>query len=689
MSWGKLNPSWRRFGGPVALTVGLLAVAPLLTASAPPTATTAHAAQLPYNACTRNSGFYASNPVQRVLNDEYTWASYPVTKVGDGNGDIDWNLDPYDRVSWRMWLHSLRWTGTALDAIGQGDERAAVHLKAVVRDWAADNPYPWNKTPIAQEATMHRTNVLLCLRTVLAQRNNGTLPAEDGWLDDIIMTHARSLEHYFSGHDNHGTDESLVMLGLGCLLDESYYRELALQRLQVQLGHAIYPDGSVNEQSVGYAAFNYSLWSRTLSVIRQCTSQDPLADTVATRLRALSMFLAHAMTPQGTFQQLGDTEDLNRPPLAGTPQEWAATNGASGRPPSLRVAVYPSGYVFGRSGWGDHQTPYRDHSVYSIRFGPKQAHHGHADHMSITYQAKGARILIDPGYGEYTRDAWQDYFKGPAAHNQLVLPGMGSARATMLTASTVSAGTPTADYFQLRDTPGTAMARTRDVLVLHDPDLMLVADQGSSSRAGTFEQLWHLDPGTTVATGPFAAVARIPAAGTTQAGTPPAGTPTAGTPAGGTPTGAAARSRTPAAGTPAAGTAHSAAAGAGAAAAPPAVTTTFLRLPYRGTQLRPAPPSVTSGSTQPIKGWWWPTIFTRQPAPVISMAEQGTAATMLTAVVPGKAGTTVRATPSLGGDKKTWVYTFTLATPASNGTPASTRVVQVGIRVDGSMYRIR
>ncbi len=650
MSGGKLDDLVaRRFSAPLTVTAALVLTTPLLSASSAPggwsgDAGAARPAAVTYNACTRNAQFYAANPLDNVLSDKYKWATYPVTTVGDGKGDINWKLNPYKRVSWSMWLHSLRWLGAALDAANRGDQQAADHLLAVVRDWTNDNPYPWNGSPTAQEATMHRTNVLLCLRTMLSNRNNGTLPDKARWLDDVILTHAKSLQAYFSGYGNHGTDESLAMLGVGCLLDRADYRNLAGQRLLAILDQAIYPDGSVNEQSTGYASFNYSLWSRTRAVVRQCTPESRFADTVDARLSALATFLAHAMTPQRTFHQLGDTEDLLRPPLVGTPHEYPATDGASGRPPANRVAVYRSGYVFGRSGWGTPEVPYRAQSAYSIRFGTKQQYHGHADHMSLTYQAKGAPILIDPGYGEYTQDGWQKYVKGPTAHNQLVIPGMTSARTTALARSRIgSNGTGrNADYFQLRDIPGTGMARTRDVIVLSDPDLILVADRGSTKRTGTFQQLWHLPPRTTVTTGRYAAVARSASSPTT----------------------ADLRSNSATTNTD--------------------VVTTFLRLSYRGARVLPAVPVVTTGSTRPVQGWWWPTIFSKQRAPVVSMAQRGTSATMLTAVVPGRRGTTVRATAALAGDKKTWVYTFTVAAPGTAG-----QVAQVAIRADGSMLRIR
>ena len=52
------------------------------------------------------------------------------------------------------------------------------------------------------------------------------------------------------------------------------------------------------------------------------------------------------------------------------------------------------------------------------------AAHGHADALSITLRAFGARFLIDPGtYDYFTYPEWRDYFRKTRAHNTIEIDG--------------------------------------------------------------------------------------------------------------------------------------------------------------------------------------------------------------------------------------------------------------------------
>ncbi|WP_405072299.1 hypothetical protein OG558_23340 [Kribbella sp. NBC_01510] len=70
--------------------------------------------------------------------------------------------------------------------------------------------------------------------------------------------------------------------------------------------------------------------------------------------------------------------------------EYAGSLGTKGTAPPWRVGIYSAGYVFGRTGWGTDATRgFAGESMYSIRFGPARAFHGHLDHASITYTSPG------------------------------------------------------------------------------------------------------------------------------------------------------------------------------------------------------------------------------------------------------------------------------------------------------------
>jgi hypothetical protein len=216
-------------------------------------------------------------------------------------------------------------------------------------------------------------------------------------------------------------------------------------------------------------------------------------------------FLAWATTPAGKLEQLGDTMSIATPVIAGTAAEYAATRGAVGTAPEPRVKVYSQGYVFGRSSWQNLATS----SYYTLRFGPKMAHHGHMDRTSVTFWSNGRPILVDSGHIGYTNKTARKYLISTQAHNNVSTPPRTGLRPSMGGASLTSWFTTDAgDGFTVADRSLGMLvngryvpyAKSRSVIVLHDPDVMIVSDTVGGGAAGQiWTQRWHMAPGMKVA----------------------------------------------------------------------------------------------------------------------------------------------------------------------------------------------
>jgi len=523
--------------------------------------------------CSGFSGIDAKVPLPMLLQDTFAWGDDPPYRVGDGSGDIRWRSDPYNKPSWYMWLHSLRWLGQGIEAAKKGNRPALTHVMAVIQDWVRDNPYSWRGDVGAWESTMHRTNVLICARqAVLAGLRVRQLPPQYTWLDQALLDHAKFMEENWGGPSNHGTDESIAMFGVGCTLGRPELKTLAVQRLTEAITTAIDPQGSTNEQSVGYAMFNYQLWGRASTALHRCGA-DP-GPVIEQRRRALAEWLALATTSTGQLPQVGDAIRQKPVDVAGTSLEYAASLGKKGTVPSRRTAVFDAGYIFGRTGWGEDR-PFTRESSYTIRFGPGRRYHGHEDHTSITYTSHGRDILIDPGHSGYQLDKWQNWTKSQMAHNVMTIPaGKATGAETRLVSAAIA---PTSEYYALADTPVEGVERTRDVLVLKDPDLIITLDRGQSATEQRYETLWHLPPDQKV---------------TMQSPT------------------------------------H-------AVAAKPGDTskTHLLQIPY-GQPLPADATTLEQGKSDPVQGWYFPTIFDRQPAPVVKFNRTAPTATILSAIIP-------------------------------------------------------
>ena len=535
--------------------------------------TTAGAAAAGTYTCPGFSTVDDATPLSSVMQDVYAWGGFKPYKVGNGSGNINWKLNPYSNPSWYMWFHSLRWLGQGITAASQGDTNALAHVTTIVHDWVLDNPYSWKADVGAWESTMHRTNVIICTRqAVLAGLNVTTLPAQYAWLDAALLDHATFLVNNWSGAWNHGTDESIALFGVGCTLDRADYKTLAQNRLAAAITTSIDAQGSTNEQSTAYAQFNYSLWGRAVDVLRACGA-DP-GTTITTRRALMADWLALATNSLGNLHQIGDSEVVRTAPIAGTPLEYAGSQGASGIAPTQRVGVYSAGYVFGRSGWGTNAT-FADQSSYSIRYGPARQLHGHSDHTSLTYTARGRDIVIDGGHAGYQNDVWRTWAKSPFAQSSMTTPL--SADLLPATKLTRYALNPTSDFYEFSDVPGTGISRVRATLVLRSPDLVVTLDRASAKKAQQFQTLWHLpsDQKATV------------------------------------------YSRTTA-----------------LAMRPGDTTRTILfQVPYR----QPLPPGailLKQAQTNPIQGWTYPNITTRLAAPTLMFARSGTTASILSFIAP-------------------------------------------------------
>lgn len=530
--------------------------------------------------CPGYSGINADNPVSRLYEDTFQWGKVlPAYQVGNGKGDINWRLNPYDQPSWYMWLHSLRWLGTGIEAARAGNKKAMARVTAIVHDWVKDNPYDWKPDVGAHEATMHRTNVLICTRqSILTGLKVKTLPASYAWLDQALLDHARFLEKNWSGAGNHGTDESIAMFGIGCTLGREPLKQLAQRRLLRAITESIDKQGSTNEQSTAYAQFNHSLWGRAIKAMQECGA-DP-GTTIAARRNALANWLALATDPTGKLPQLGDSEEVLTTRVPGTPLDYAGSLGRYGKRPTQRIGIFDAGYIFGRTGWGE-KRPFGLESTYSIRYGPARTLHGHDDHMAISYTSHGRPILIDGGHAGYKVDKWRNWVKSEYAHNVMASPLMlGRATETKLVRSKIQ---PTSEFYELADQPGPGITRKRSVLVLKDPDLIVALDRATSEQDQPFQTMWHLPAGQTVVNpSPSTVVAQKPG---------------------------------------------------------DKVKTILLQIPYQQ-ELSPDATKVAQGSEDPIQGWHYPKTIQKLAAPTVSFNRSGKSATILSVIIPvdSKAG---------------------------------------------------
>ncbi|MBB2913871.1 hypothetical protein FHS43_005180 [Streptosporangium becharense] len=405
-----------------------------------------------------------------IMDGRLEFLDLPPVKVGK---DVDWRTDPYRNRSWSMVFHSLRWMGRLVADYETNEDRTYLtRAVEIAKDWVADNPrggartspYAWQEHPIALRAP-----ALVCLSKHVSEP----------WLTASLAEHAKMLADpklYEKGH-NHGIDQDIALLGIGCRYGRDQWADLAVRRLTETVKLDVDSQGALREQAPRYAIYVHDRLKVAMENIRSCGRKVPAE--ISRRWESMENFIAHSTQPDGFMVPIGD-------------------GGADVRPvgyahPKQKVRVFGGGYVYGRTAWDKPESAF-----YSIRFGPGLKHHGHEDHLGVTYQAQGRDVLVDAGFHSYEKSAYRDWTVSPQAHN---IPQVVGARFRPKTATALSRSSIGADRQSYRLTDRAyGVPRTRSVLVNHGQDVLAVLDtvpKGSKVRT-----LWHFSRDlTTVSNG--------------------------------------------------------------------------------------------------------------------------------------------------------------------------------------------
>ena len=480
-----------------------------------------------------------------------TIAPFPAVTIDPHrDGNINWQLDPFDHPTWFGDFQSGGWIEMLVSgylAGGPGAQAYQARAKAITMSWLRGVP-----------VSVRDPGTLICL--------SEAFPGQP-WIQDQILSSVDYYAAHWMGAWNHGLKQDLELLRIGCGYPAQAFGGAALRWRQTavrqmiaafepnRLGPEIDTQGAVNEQATLYEDFVYYLWQHGLPELAACGYRLP--GWIMARIARLPAFVGNATQPDGYLVQIGDTY-VERPLI-------------SPRQPHL-VAVYAAGYVFGRSGWGPGA------SFYSLRFGPGRQVHGHDDHMSLTYYARGRNLIVNAGHTGYENTPYRAYLRSPEASSVLVMPGVPfdqSAPTSLVSDQLGRYG----QFYEFFDRAFGGNPRYRSVYVSQRPDLVLVFDRAWGSDE--YQQLWHLDPAL-----------RVTRLGRSYA-----------------------------------------------LASAPGTELLLQQIPLPGQVIPPGSTQVVRGQIRPYQGWVSHQMLQRIPADVVTMTTNAPRAAMLTLIVPAAPGT--------------------------------------------------
>ncbi|MEU3163008.1 heparinase II/III family protein [Streptosporangium sp. NPDC006930] len=408
------------------------------------------------------AGWFPAIKVDEVMRGRVAFVGLPPADLGS---DIDWRADPYGNRSWALNLHALRWMGRLVGEYERsGRQEYLTRATKIAGDWVRKNPrggtrvspWAWAEHPVALRAP-----ALVCLSAYVRAT----------WLFDSLAEHGGILSDpalYRQGH-NHGLDQDIALLAVGCRLRRERWRDLAVRRMTESAELSIDAQGALHEQAPRYGLYVHRRLGAALEAIGRSGVAVPAS--LAVRRTSLEAYVSHATQPDGRLVPIGDSPADTRP--EGFPHEKDT------------VKVFDGGYVFGRTAWGDPRSAY-----YSIRFGPGRRLHGHEDHLGVTYHAHGRDILVEAGFHSYERTAYREWTTSPEAHNVPVVVGATFREETVTHLVNSFVERTRQSYTFADDAYG--VRRTRSVLVCHGTDLMAVLDTVPAGSA--LRNLWHLGP---------------------------------------------------------------------------------------------------------------------------------------------------------------------------------------------------
>lgn len=175
-----------------------------------------------------------------------------------------------------------------------------------------------------------------------------------------------------------------------------------LTTLFANLMETCYPDGPVQEPTSNYNCLMVNRFTRTLDICKKLNI--PVEDRYKKRVEKSLEFLMYATQPDWKLPSRGDT--FNFVDALGLLERganyygredfrWVATKGAQGNKPVATSAQFPIG------GWYIMRSDWSPDALYLNLHNGEDRGHGHADELSITLNAYGRLLVVDPGCYTY------------------------------------------------------------------------------------------------------------------------------------------------------------------------------------------------------------------------------------------------------------------------------------------------
>lgn len=368
--------------------------------------------------------------------------------------ELDWLYNPTNDLEY-TWGINRHWHMLDLGKayLLTGDEKYVETYKRHFCGWCAQNPPP--QLPYDEAVYFQLPGPWRLLETGLRVQSwiaaYCYMEASPG-MDEAFKTellralelHADYLTRYLGDTDiNHAIMHMQGLFMIGVFHDKHarapYWRQLAMERLQLCQFHQIGPEGVQSELTTHYHDASIEMFG-TPYLLGKLAGY-PFPESYGSQLQRMATFSLAMLRPDQRSTAVGDSDWVSngreRVALLGAilDNETLIAEGAVSA--ELLWLVGADRYMHfmglqqsGGSMRGNQEFPQtgyyalRDESQYLFfDAAPMGGAHGHADALQFEWYWKRQLMFVDPGRYTYEEGEWRYYFKSTAAHNTVVVDG--------------------------------------------------------------------------------------------------------------------------------------------------------------------------------------------------------------------------------------------------------------------------
>lgn len=432
------------------------------------------------------------------------------------DGQLDWNhRGPANDKEWAWLLNRHLYFNDLIDAWEEtADSRYLDQLFLLWRDWLDSEIYPGRHTFSAAWRPLEVSRRILDSWPQVFFR----LPDEDRrTLELRILVLTSLLEHGDALHrfpsfwgGNHLITEKTALVKLALIWPSlrpgQHWLPEGIDALKKAFEQQTYPDGAHKELTYHYQRVTVLHAQRLLNLLQAAGKLDQ-AESFSPLVESMWDYFIQVMRPDGSGP-LNNASDLEWTGLhtegvaeffARSDWEYILSGGTAGtRPSTPESRFFPwSGHLVMRNGWTE------DSDWAFFHLGPRGSAHDHDDHLHLSIFAARRHLLTDSGRYTYVPGPWRDYFKGPRAHNLMLVNGQAPLPQPWTVSKPMAAEVEITESFvrakgHSRFPPdpltGRGGARHYRTVYYQGQSFWIVVDQLITMGSRTTEILWHFHP---------------------------------------------------------------------------------------------------------------------------------------------------------------------------------------------------